>query len=206
MEIMQKQIELFVAVRNVNDQYIERIAEVMPVDLAATFRQKALERGYPRIYRDHGVQRLFKEAKKVEGLAPEVLTSIEQIEAAFLAELAVVNDQVRNSLRKSEPEQTAGRAGDFARRMRGENVEHKPDPTRELFLKRDDMCRGYAKQLQTAMTPDEYAKLPGAMRWIESPAEETPVRVMKPTTVPPSKNPKQGSADGPSEGGGSTDQ
>jgi hypothetical protein len=181
---------------------------VMPADLAAQFRQSALERGYSRIYREHPVQRLFKETRNIEGLDPAVLQSIVQLEGSFLGELSGMNRQLRNNLREHEPNEHAGRADDFAKRMAGQNVEPKTDPTRELFLKRDDMCRGYAKQLQTLLTPEQFAQLPGAMRWVEVPesqaqavpAEPSPKhkareRVSPTDTTSPSKEGRDGTVE-----------
>ena len=82
-ETLQKHVKLRIAVRDINDQYMERIAGLLSDEAAAEFRDFALRRGYPRIYTEHGVQRLFKEAKKIEGLDTNILASIEELEDAL---------------------------------------------------------------------------------------------------------------------------
>jgi hypothetical protein len=187
-DAMKRQVELRVGVRNVNDEFIERVADVMPADIASEFRQSALDRAYPRIYRETPVERLFKDAKKIEGLDSGVLQSINQVESAFLNELAPINIHLRDVLREYEPEDAVARAEQFNKRMNGQDVQPKIDPTRELFTSRDELGRTYAKQLQQLLTPEQFAQLPGAQRWVEPPQDAT--RATPAVVSPPSKTRK----------------
>ena len=173
-DAMKRRIELRVDVRNVNDEFVDRVADVMPSDIAAEFRKDAMERAYPRIYRETPVQRLFKDAKKIEGLDVSVLQSINQIESAYLNALAPVNLHLHDVLRKFEPDDAIARAEQFNKRMNGQEVQQPQiDPTRDLFTARDDMGRTYAKQLQALLTPEQFAQIPGAQRWVEAPQSQT---------------------------------
>jgi hypothetical protein len=174
LDVYRKRIALQIAVRNVNDEYIERIAQMMPGDLGSQFRQSALERAYPQVYREHQVQRLFKKAKEIEGLSSSSLEAINQLEATFLTEFNAANSHYLSVLRQHDPEQVTQRASDFANRMSGDAPQDaKIDPTRQLSLNRDELCRTYARQLNGILTPEQFAQLPNGNRWIEKPPEET---------------------------------
>jgi hypothetical protein len=169
MNAVDRFIQLKIGVRSVNDEYIERIAAALPDEIGRQFRQQALERGYPRVYREHAVQRMFKQAKEIEGLPSDVLRAIVDLEAAFLGELASTNQELLNAVRQYEPLLERYRAEDFDRRTSGQPTEPRNDPTNAMFAQRDEMCRKYAKRLQGLLTPDQFAMIPGGFRWVEDP-------------------------------------
>ena len=108
-------------------------------DLAGKFRASALERAYPRIYREHGVQRMFHEALALEGLDKTVADSVRQLEANYLNELNAANEELRKLLRDSDPHEAMVKANEFTNRMQGEGATAvRVDPTRDSFLKRDE--------------------------------------------------------------------
>lgn len=167
---LQKHLERQIEVRNVNDEYIERVAMALPEQLATEFRLAALDRAYPRIYRETPVQRMFKVARELQGLDAAVLESVIALESQFLAELAAINQTMLDALRKHEPADALERAADFAKRIAGQQIEPKPDPMREKFAKREELFRTYATRLHDLLTEDQFALLPGGYRWIETPA------------------------------------
>lgn len=171
-QALRAHLQRQVAVRNVNDEYIEHIALTLPTDVAQQFRMSALERAYPRIYRETPVQRIFKVARDLEGLDPTVRQAVLVLEMEYLGELTGVNTQLMNGTRDHEPQEALERASDFSRRMAGEQVEPKPNPTHALFVKREEMNRTYARRLRGLLTDEQFAQLPGASRWVEEPQDE----------------------------------
>ena len=185
LDVFRKRMALQIAIRNVNDEHIERIAQMMPGDLAAKFRHSALERAYPQVYREHQVQRLFREAKQIEGLSSATIDSINQLEATFLNELSGLNTTMLAAIRHHDPIQATERASDFANRMTGENApqEQKVDPIRQHSLNRDELCRTFARQLHDLLLPEQFAQLPNGNRWIEKPPEPVaPANIDKPAS------------------------
>lgn len=169
---MEKFTKLRLAVRNVNEEYIERIAMALSEDLASKFRASALERAFPRIYREHGVQRMFREALALEGLDKAVAESIHQIEAAYLAELNVANEELRKVMRETDPQDSLAKANEYSNRMQGDGaVAVRVDPTRELFIKRDETSRNYARQLHGLLRAEQFEQLTNGNRWVEKPPE-----------------------------------
>jgi hypothetical protein len=174
LAILQRHVQLSVAVRSVNDRYIEALAQVMPEARSGEFRQKALERAYPRVYRSTPVQAIFTAAKELPGLSAETLQAIITLEAAFLSELTVMNEHLAAAMRDWEPKEMQLRAEAFARRMSNTQTDPIEDPTREPFQQRDEMQRRYVRQLQALLTPEQFGQLPGGYRWADNPGEERP--------------------------------
>lgn len=178
---LRKQVERWVAVRNVNDDFINQIASAMPEDLGRQFRASALERAYPRIYRETPVQRIFKVARDLPGLDTGVREAVIALEGEFLAELATLNETLLAAVRNWEPIEQQERANEFSRRMAGQEVQPKVDPTRELFSKREEMFRRYVKRLHDLLTKEQFDQLPGAYRWLDQP------KVEDESAIPPGK-------------------
>jgi hypothetical protein len=174
LAILERQVQLSVNVRGVNDRYVESLALVMPEAKSAEFKQKALERAYPRVYRPTPVQAIFTAAKELPGLEPTLLEAIVSLEAAFLSELRTMNAQLAVLVRDWEPREMRLRAEAFARRMTNAQPEPIEDPTREAFQNRDEMSRRYVRQLQALLTAEQFASLPGAYRWVDNTAEGRP--------------------------------
>jgi Spy/CpxP family protein refolding chaperone len=172
--ILERQVQLAVAVRDVNDKYIESLAQVMPSEKSATFRQKALERAYPRVYRATPVQAIFTAAKELPGLDATTLEAIVNLEAGFLSELVATNGQLASTMRDWEPKENRLRAEAFARRMTNAQPEPIEDPLRAAFQARDEMQRRYVRLLQALLTPEQFGQVPGGYRWADTPGEERP--------------------------------
>ncbi|MCI0630453.1 MAG: hypothetical protein L0Y44_07345 [Phycisphaerales bacterium] len=171
MDVLKRHITLQVAVRDVNERYIGEIEAALPEELRASFRQAALSRAFPAVYRETPVARLFDKAKELEGLEAATLSSIAETETLYLNELAQMNRRLQQAVREHDPVEAAARAEDFNKRMSGEAVEPKANPTRELFGERDELGQRYAKQLQSLLTAEQFAQLPGSARWVSSGSE-----------------------------------
>ena len=76
-----------VAVRDVNDRYVETIAGKLPEEPAAEFRSDALRRSYPRVYRRTTAQKSFKKARALPDLTEETLAGIAAIEEMYEVEI-----------------------------------------------------------------------------------------------------------------------
>lgn len=187
----KRQMSLRLGVRNVNDNFIERIGAALPERFGAAFRQSALDRAYPRVYRETPVQRIMDAADALEGLEPDVKKQIGEMHASFLTDLANVNKELLDSLRAYEPEEVRYRAESFARKNQNQPTEPPNDVTRPKFQNRDEMSRQYVRRLKDLLTAEQFEQLPGATRWVETPAEEQP-----PAAHP---NPSGAAAGGPSK-------
>ncbi|MBT8483989.1 MAG: hypothetical protein HKO59_00205 [Phycisphaerales bacterium] len=165
LDIYEQQITARMAIRRVNDDYTEVIAAGLPEDLAATFREKALAKAYPRVYRPTAAHRLFTEALKLPDLTTESRQAVMDLERSFLGEVAGLNARLVVLLRDYEPEENRYRAQSFATRAGGIKPEKPKDPTRAVFKERDQLGRRYIELLRDLLTPEQFDSLAGSQRF-----------------------------------------
>ena len=164
IELMERESELRLAVRDVNDEFIQTIASGLDASQATSFRQAARERSYRAAYRKTREQRLFEQAKAIEGLDPDVLGAITNLETTYLEELAVAIDRLVAAIHDFEPTQKK-RMIELMQKVRSGafNFQDRPaNPIMDGHRQRRQLGRRYAKQLQSLLTPQQYDDLPGA--------------------------------------------
>lgn len=197
MAIFERQLARRIAIRSVNDEYTMKIADALPADFGAKFRAIALDRSYPRVYRETPAERLFKAALELEELDSTTRGAIEQVLQSYQAELAAMNDSLVTALRAFEPTEQRLRAEAFTARMAGNQPTKIEDPTREDFGRREELGKNYARQLQAVLNPDQFAKLPGAARFVGT----TEVNAGAPKAVPVRASDKTSRTTNPSSPG-----
>lgn len=181
MDLFEKMIAKQVAVRDVNDKHLELIVVALPAEDGQKFLQSALERAYPRVYRQTPGERLFADAIELEGLSPETLKAVRELQYNFLVELAPMNAGLLREIRQWDPVEQRQHAANFASHWQGATPERKEDPTRDSFLKRDELTKRYAKSLQAVLTPEQFGQLPGSYRWLSDENAAKPLeRNLKP--------------------------
>ena len=163
-DLASKGVDLRNAVRNVNEQYRTTIANALPPEEAKRFTQAALASGFARVYRPTRAERAFEKALSLEGLSPETLTAISEMQIAMMAELIGMNEKIAQTIRKAEPVQlkeeavrSAGLLNGGASRMFGRND---PDVADEMLSKRGDMTDKYVERLKALLTAEQIALLP----------------------------------------------
>ena len=165
IEVAQRQVELRKAVRDVNETYTARVAEALGEERGAEFLRKIRGRTFGRIYRTTQVERIFKAAKRIEGLEDETMAAIVSLESQYLAALDAFNERLVSITRSFEPQELQNKVEMATARMVGQRSQRVPDPTRQEFQKRRDLGKQYVEQLKALLTPDQFAALPGAGRY-----------------------------------------
>ena len=163
-DLASKGVDLRNAVRNVNEQYRTTIANALPPEEAKRFTQAALASGFARVYRPTRAERAFEKALTLEGLSPETLTAISEMQMTMMVELVGMNEKIAQTIRKAEPVQlkeeavrSAGLLNGGASRMFGRND---PDVADEMLSKRGDMTDKYVERLKALLTAEQIALLP----------------------------------------------
>lgn len=176
--ILERQVALRAAVRDVNDDFrTTMMAALGESDAAKRFEQAAIEDGYERVFRPTLAQRAFEAALALDGLDPTVARSIAELQAAYLSELGNGNRNLLATMRREEPGQqtrdatrfvtfmTAAMNGDFSAMAggghfgmggRGEG----PDPVRAAFDQRNELSETYVERLRAMLTPEQVEQLP----------------------------------------------
>ena len=81
-------------VRDANLEAIDSIAELMG-EQANDFRLAAWQKAFPRVYRETMFQRTIRAVRKMEGVDPLVLETVDRLEADFLVQLADIQEEAR---------------------------------------------------------------------------------------------------------------
>lgn len=165
-----REIGARVGVRNVNDKYIETIADRLPDEYGPKFRRKALEEGYPRAYRPTAAEQVFEAALELDGLSPETLNAIRELQTQFLMEIETINRRLLQKMRDFEPKRAEHRAKAYAQQMNGQPPARLEDPMREDYDLRRDLGRQYVEQLRALMTEEEFSRIPGTARVLREPS------------------------------------
>jgi len=154
---------LRVAVRSVNELYTDAIATKLTDEAAAGFRRQVLRRSYPRVYRTTHAQKTFEAAARLDGLDAETTEAIVSMQAAYEAELAALNERLREVIRREQPQESKQMIEQLQAMIEsGGSLELSAgdDPIRTALARRKDLDERYTKQLQALLTPEQVAELP----------------------------------------------
>ena len=120
------------------------------------------EAAYRRIYGPTFAQRSFSAAAALEDVTPEVQALIGQMETAYAAEIAGLNQLLELETIASEAASITSRIERFAARMQGGGGDT-PQPDErleELFEQRQAVDDTFRRQLESLLTPEQVAQLP----------------------------------------------
>jgi hypothetical protein len=175
--IMERQVELRAAVRDVNDEYRTAIKNALgESEWGEKFAKSALREGYERIFRQTATERAFEAALGFSDLDDAVRTSITELQKAYLSELGLKNNEILGILRKEEPDRLAAESSRFVTMMAGAmsgdmsgfgpfgDRERGPDKTREAFDERSKVGDSYLERLRAMLTPAQVEQLPSRER------------------------------------------
>jgi hypothetical protein len=184
VNVAERQVELRKAVRDVNEQYTAAIAQALPEDLGQTFLDRVRQATYPRIYRTVPAERAFQAAREIEGISPETLQAVIALEQDFLNEQGRFNEHLVQLVRQYEPEKIKVKVQQATSRLSGVTPPTLEDPTRKAFADRRDIADRYMEQLKALLTPEQFAALPGARRWLSPEERQTIGEEMTPPKRP----------------------
>ncbi len=170
IRVAQRQVELRKAVRDINEEYANAVAEALPEELGAEFLTTVREKTYVRIFRKTQLQRLFDAAERIDTLEPEILESVQALHRVYLNELNAFNERLIEATRRYEPENLKNKAALAASQTAGRRPQSLPDPLVDEFAKRRELDVRYIEQLKALLTPEQFATLPGSGRYL-SPEE-----------------------------------
>lgn len=168
----QEKVMVFrVRVREANDAAIDSIAAAMG-DRGAEFRRRALEAGYPDVFRTHPVTVLIQQARALEGLTDEQRSQIDALASQFATACDEENLRILASVRAEEPKAPRRRAE--ARKARtapgaaGAPVTGQgpspDDPIVKGRIEKERMGQPFRDQLMALLTPEQQAQLPGGIK------------------------------------------
>ena len=166
MKLVDKQIDCRVAVRNINDHYVQVLTAALPNPYAETFYADAMARGYPKIFRRSSADKLFRAALEHEDLAPDMKSSVEDLYQSYKQTLGGINQRLLDMIRAHEPASERQRSEAAAARMNNQPYSRMPNPTIVQFRKRDEVVRENVELLRWTIGDEIFLSLPGASKWM----------------------------------------
>ena len=133
--VAERQIKLRVAIRDVNNQSRELIADALQKKAGDIFHRLALERAYPTIFRRSMLQKLLSAALDLEDLEEDKLQEIRDFSQEYMTELVELNSVMLQDLLVSEPREMLDKIEAFKARSRGQK------PTRTTSRSRNAQFR-----------------------------------------------------------------
>ena len=150
-------------VRDANLEAIDSIAALLG-ERGDEFRLAAWKKAFPRVYRQTSFERALDAVRKIEGIDPLVLETVDRLEADFLTQLAELHEEARDATLEQELAQFEERFNQMRDRMNGERQRSDRDPTEldEIRERLRELEADSRETLEGMLTPEEIAQLPRA--------------------------------------------
>ena len=150
-------------VRDANLEAIDSIAALLG-EQGDEFRLAAWKKAFPRVYRQTSFERALDAVRKIEGIDPLVLETVDRLEADFLSQLAELHEEARDATLKQELAQFEERFNQMRDRINGERQRSDRDPTEldEIRERLRELEADSRETLEDMLTPEEIAQLPRA--------------------------------------------
>jgi len=163
MDIIRRQMQQRVQLRDVNEEFRAAIAYALPEEFRAEFVDAAGRASFDRIFRPTRADRIFESVRAMEGISDDALDQVDMIELAYRMEIAQFNERLVTLTKRHEPEEQLAQAERFAgmlaggfqpRGARGE------DPVRAAFNERAQMIDRHIERLSGVLSPEQLESLP----------------------------------------------
>ncbi|MCP4834053.1 MAG: hypothetical protein GY895_04750 [Phycisphaera sp.] len=161
LDATEKIMKSRVAVRKVQDAWIDRIAAELPADSAESFRKNALERGYPKAFRPTAIPRLLESVRTLPDLSDQQMIALDQIEIRFDASLNEVEGLIIAKIRETQPGDARRRVERLIARRNGERIDREPSEVDKLVAKKSDLVDKTRREILAVLTPQQTNDLPG---------------------------------------------
>jgi len=165
MEIIRRQMQYRVALRDVNEEFRASIAYALPTEFRDQFALAAGRASFDRIYRPTRADSVFAAVRELEGVTDDMHEQIDMIEQAYQLEIAQFNDRLVTLTKQHEPDQQLRQAERFAGMLAGgftpRGVQN-DDPVRDAFNDRGAIVERHIARLAGVLTPEQFESLPQA--------------------------------------------
>ncbi|RLS46997.1 MAG: hypothetical protein DWH86_01255 [Planctomycetota bacterium] len=192
-DVQDKIMVARVAVRSANDLGIELIAAALG-DRGDEFHVRALEAGYPDVFRPHPVMILMQQAYALPSLTPDQTAQIDALMTEFSVACNDANMKIYEAVRTDQPkaprkrvqtmaDRKSGAAGSAPNTPQGANSS---DPVVKARVDRESMGAPFRDRLLAILTDAQRSELPGGVKvdTNESRKDEGPKKGAKPDRTP----------------------
>ena len=170
-DIQDKVMVVRIGVRSANDAGIEALAAALG-DRGDEFRTRALEAGYPDVFRPHPVMILMQQAYALPSLSPEQTSQIDALMSEFGTACRDANMKIYEAVRVDQPkaprkrvqaaaDRKSGAAGSAPNTPQGANA---TDPVVKARVERETMGAPFRDRLLAILSDEQKAELPGGVK------------------------------------------
>ena len=161
IDVLKMQGRLAETVRYVNDTAVQNILMLLPEDKVNQFDAIAKQTCYPRIYRQSRTDRAYESALELEGLEPQTMQAIMDLQDSMESEIAIVNEQLLAATHGWEAKEQVARMERFAQRMTGGSSERQENPMQQAEENKRTIEDTYLELLRGLLTEEQIEELGG---------------------------------------------
>jgi hypothetical protein len=161
IDVLKMQGRLAETVRYVNDTAVQNILAMLPEDKVNQFDAIAKQTSYPRIYRQSQTDRAYEAALELEGLEPETMQAIMDLQDSMESEIAIANEQLMVATHGWEAKEQVERMERFAQRMTGGSSERQENPMQQAEENKRTIEDTYLELLRGLLTEEQIEELGG---------------------------------------------
>lgn len=194
-----------VRVRQVQDEYIIRIADTLPADWSETFETTAMKEAYPKVYRPTPIEALLKSVRQDPTLTEDQKRQLDAIEVDFDEQRGVLENRLLQAYRINEPQAPRVKVQTMLDRRDGKKKGiREPTEMDTIAAQRNDLVFETRKRILAVLSPEQIGDIPGTPKDKpdrNAPRTRTPLGPVPPgsTATPTGSNkvpPKFGGAPG----------
>ena len=149
-----------VRVREVQDEYILRIAELLPGDWSETFEVTAMKQAYPKVYRPTPIEQLLKTVRAIPTLTGEQHLQLNAIEADFKVQLGALETRLLLAYRQHEPGEPRRKVQQMLDRREGSvSRRQEPTPMDKIAAERNDLVAATRKRILAILSPEQIGSM-----------------------------------------------
>lgn len=161
-EVNEKQREVDLQVRDLNDKTVRAMADVLEEPWKGKLLERVQQQAFRSIYRESAVSKKIKAARKLDTLTAQQRNDLKALAAKYQADARPMNDAWAAARKKAE---TAGRASAFPTiSIPGMDLgqgDEDPDLSAARTARRD-LDRSAREQMEKMLTPEQLAQIPDA--------------------------------------------
>lgn len=152
-----------VRVREVQDQYILRIGELLPGEWSKTFEETAMKKAYPKVYRPTPVEQLLKTVRSIPTLTSEQHMQLNSIEADFDIQRGALEMRLLQAYRQHEPGEPRRRVQAMLDRREGNTRRARTaTPMDTIAAERNDLVAETRRRILAVLDPEQIGDMPGS--------------------------------------------
>ena len=154
-----------VRVRQVQDEYIQRIADMLPSDVGEQFETTAMKKAYPKVYRPTPIEKLLESVREIPTLTEDQKNDLNEIETDFYIQLGGLEERLLQSYRINEPKEPRRKVQAMLDRRDGNRqIRQEPSEMDKMAAERNDLVFETRKRILAVLSPEQIGSIPGSSR------------------------------------------